>query len=121
AWNSKNELSYCFNIGVGLTEKMNDAKKKMPTYFDLATQLREDAYLSDSRKKHKYRQDSWLGYLITDKTDSKDFTSELNTDFQKDILPKLSGMKTINDCLKFYEKFDFWGNTLKKQVEQLEK
>ena len=118
-WNSKDELSFCFNIGVGLTEKMNDTKKKKPTYFDLATQLREDAYLSESRIKHKYRQDGWLGYLMTTKTDLSDFTNELSTDFEKDILPKLDGLESIEDCFKFYEKFDFWGNTLKMQVEKL--
>ncbi|RRQ47900.1 DUF4304 domain-containing protein [Maribacter algicola] len=118
-WNSKDELSFCFNMGVGLTEKMIDIKKKKPTYFDLATQLREDSYLSESRIKHKYRQDGWLGYSITDKTDLSDFTSELSMDFEKDILPKLIALESIEDCLNFYEKFDFLGNTLKMQVEKL--
>jgi len=120
-WNSKNELSFCFNIGVGLTQKMNDLKKKKPTYFDVATPLREDAYLSAKRKQHRYRQDGWLGYLMTTKTDLHDFSGELNTDFQQDILPKLNELKTIDDYLNFYGKFDFWGNNLKKQVEELEK
>ncbi|MET7029904.1 DUF4304 domain-containing protein [Sediminicola luteus] len=120
-WNSKFELSFCFNIGVGLTEKMTDSKRKKPSYFDLATILREEAYLSDSRKKHKYRQDGWLGYLIKDNTDLNDFTNELNKDFEKEILLKLSGLKSIKDCLQFYEKFDFWGDNLKQQIEEIEK
>ncbi len=120
-WNSKEELSFCFNIGVGLTENLSDPNKKKATYFDVATELREDAYLSDKRNKHKYRQDSWLGYLLTDKTDLDDFKNELKNDFENDILPKLNGLETIQDCLEFYRQFDFWGERLQNQVDELKK
>ena len=118
-WNSKNELSFCFNIGVGLTEKMNDEKKKKPSYYDLAVELREESYLSEFRKSSKYRQDGWIGYLMTDKTDLTDFTNELKTDFEIDILPKLEMLKTLDDCLLFYDKHDFWGDNLRRQIAEI--
>ncbi len=120
-WNSKEELSFCFNIGVGLNANIKDPNKKKVTYFDLATPLREDAYLSDFRKKHKYRKDGWLGYKITEQTDMEDFTNELKTDLEIHILPKINGLESIDDCLEFYGKFEFWNNVLKKQVEELRK
>ncbi|NJB71966.1 hypothetical protein GGR42_002428 [Saonia flava] len=120
-WNSKEELSFCFNIGVGLTEKMKDPNRKKATYFDLAVPLREDTYLKDNRREHKYRKDGWLGYKLTGKTDLSDFTNELKTDFEIDILPKLNGLKTLDDCLEFYGQFEFWNNVLKTQVEELRK
>lgn len=118
-WNIKEELSFCFNIGVGLTDNLSDPNKKKATYFDIVTQLREAAYLSDKRNKHKYRQDGWLGYLLTDKTDLEDFKNELKNDFENDILPKLNGLETIQDCLEFYRQFDFWGELLQNQVDEL--
>jgi len=50
-----------------------------------------------------------------------DFTNELKTDFEIDILPKLNGLKTLDDCLEFYGQFEFWNNVLKTQVEELRK
>lgn len=120
-WNSKEELSFCFNIGVGLTENLSDPNKKRATHFDLATELREDAYLPEKRNKHKYRQDGWLGYFMTDKTDLEDFKNKLRNDFESYILPKLNGLETIQDCLEFYRKFDFWGKRLQNQVDELKK
>ncbi|UZO82387.1 DUF4304 domain-containing protein [Aquimarina sp. ERC-38] len=116
-YNRKDKLSFCFNIGVGLTKKMKDPVRKKPIYSDLTTYLREPSYLSDSRIEHKYRKDGWLGYLMTNKTDLEDFTNELSIDFEKEILPKLDELTSIENCLKFYEKFNFWGNVLQTQVE----
>ena len=116
-WNSKDELSFCFNIGVGLLADLKDGRK--PTHFDMATPLREDAYLSGERNKHKYRKDGWLGYLITDATDLNDFIKELEKDFELDILPKLRELNTLEDCLKFYGQFEFWGENLQKRVKEL--
>jgi hypothetical protein len=120
-YNSKNELSFCFNIGVAITELIKDPFKKEATYYDTVTNLRENAYLSENRTKHKYRQNGWLGYLITDETDLIEFTEELRKDFEIDILPKLDQLNTLEDCIKFYQKFNFWGDNLKKVLEKLEK
>jgi hypothetical protein len=116
-WNSKDELSFCFNIGVGLTGYLTDKKKV--AHFDNVTPLREDSYLSKNRKKHKYRQDGWLGYLMTEKTDLNDFVKEFKIDLEEEILPKLNGLKNIDDCLDFYSQFDFWGKNLQKKVSEL--
>jgi hypothetical protein len=120
-WNSLNEISFCFNIGVALTEKLKDPQKKKASYFDIVTVLRENAYLSETRLKHKFRQNGWLGYLLTDKTDLVEFTNELKYDFENDILPKLKQLNTLDDCLTFYQRFDFWGENLRKVIENLNK
>ncbi|WP_147377249.1 DUF4304 domain-containing protein [Mangrovibacterium diazotrophicum] len=116
-WNSKEEMSFCFNIGVGLTANLTDKKKV--THFDNLTPLREDSYLSKNRKKHKFRKEGWLDYLMTEKTDLNDFTKELKIDFEEDILPKLNGLQNIKDCLEFYRQFDIWGSNLQRKVNQL--
>ncbi|NVK73132.1 MAG: DUF4304 domain-containing protein [Oceanospirillaceae bacterium] len=118
-WNSQESLSFCFNIGVGLTEYLKDPSRKKATYFDIVTKLREDAYLSDDRKKNKYRPESGLGYTVTSQTNLADFISELSIDFESDILPKLGSLKTLQDCLDFYRQFDFWGEQLQNQVDRL--
>ena len=120
-FNSKDKISFCFNIGIALTDKLIDPEKKKATYYDLATNVREDGYLSNSRKKHKYRADGWLGYVITKDTMVSKFVEELKIDFENEILPKIDGLRTINDCLKFYKQFDFWGENLEKQVDEIKK
>ncbi len=118
-WNSKEELSFCFNIGVALTGKLSDKDRKKATYHDVATQLREDSYLSEDRVNHKYRQSGWLGYLITDKTDLTDFIDEFKIDFEENILPTLGKLLTLKDCVDFYSKFDFWSLVLNRQIKEL--
>jgi hypothetical protein len=118
-WNSKEELSFCLNIGIALTGKLNDPNKRKATYYDVATPLREDAYLSEERKKQKYRKGGWLGYIISGKTDLTDFVNEFKIDFEKDILPTLDKLQSLKDCVKFYEQFDFWSDVLKRQIKEL--
>ncbi len=118
-WNTKDELSFCFNIGIGLTEKLKDGKNEKPSYFDLTTDLREDAYLSTKRNNQKYRKDGWLGYRLTNKTDLSDFKSELKKDFEEDILPKLNSLGSLEDCLEFYGQFDDEGQRLQSQLDKL--
>ena len=117
-WNSKEELSFCLNIGVALTEKLADKEKKKATYFDIVTQLREDAYLTEERQKIKKEKGGWLGYKITDTTNAKDFIDDFKIDLEENILKQLDQLKTLKDCMLFYEKFDFWGNNLKRQIEE---
>lgn len=117
-WNSKEELSFCLNIGVTLTEKLTDKEKKKATYFDLATPLREDAYLTEERRQIKKFKGGWLGYKITDETNTSEFIADFRIDMEENILKQLDQLKTLNDCVLFYEKFDFWGNNLKRQIEE---
>jgi hypothetical protein len=116
-WNSKKELSFCLNIGVALTEKLADKEKKKATYFDLATPVREDAYLTEERKQAK-KYKGGLGYKITDKTDVTEFITDFKIDFEDNILKILDGFKTLSDCVIFYEKFSFWGDNLKSQIKE---
>jgi hypothetical protein len=117
-WNSKEELSFCLNIGVALTEKLADKEKKKATYFDIATQVREDAYLTEERQRVKKTQGGWLGYKITDKTDLTEFIKEFKIDLEENILKILDRLKSLSDCITFYEKFGFWGDNLKRQIEE---
>jgi hypothetical protein len=117
-WNSKEELSFCLNIGVALTEKLADKEKKKVTHFDIATPVREDAYLTEERRQIKKEKGGWLGYKITDTTNINDFIIDFKIDLEENILEQLDQLKTIKDCVLFYEKFDFWGKNLKQQIEE---
>ena len=117
-WNSKEELSFCLNIGVALSEKLADKEKKKATYFDVATPLREDAYLTQERQKIKKAKGGWLGYKITDKTNINDFIADFKIDLESNILKQLDELKTLKDCVLFYEKFDIWVDNLKRQIAE---
>lgn len=118
SFNSKEELSFCLNIGVALTEKLADKEKKKASFYDLATQVREDAYLPEDRQIAKKAQGGWLGYKITDKTILPEFISEFKIDFEENILRILNGFETLSDCVVFYEKFGPWTSGLKRQIEE---
>jgi Domain of unknown function (DUF4304) len=119
-WNSKEELSFCLNIGVALTKKLADKEKKKATYFDLATPLREDSYLTEARQKIKKVKGGWLGYKITDTTNINEFIADFKIDLENNILEQLNELKTLKDCVLFYEKFGIWGDILKTQIEDCE-
>jgi hypothetical protein len=119
-WNSKEELSFCLNIGVALTERLGDKQKKRATYFDIATNLREDAYLTEERQHIKKSKGGWLGYKITDSTNVNDFVADFKIDLEDNILKRLGLLTTLSECIQFYSKFEFWGNNLKRQIEECE-
>jgi len=111
SWNTRNNVDFCFNIGIALKSKIKDFSKK-PTHFDLTVRIREGAYLSESRKTTRYR--SKAGYSIDQSTNLDDFIMEAKFDFEDEILPTLGKLKTITDCLDFYGNMPFWGSQLKK-------
>lgn len=117
-WNSKEELSFCLNIGIALTAKLADKEKKKATYSDIATYLREDAYLTEDRKQYIKSKGGWLGYKITDKTNVKEFIADFKIDLEDNILKILDEFKSLQDCLSFYKQFDFWWNNLKRQIDE---
>lgn len=117
-WNSKEELSFCLNIGVALTEKLADTEKKKATYFDLAIQLREDAYLTEERQQIKKDKGGWLGYKITDKTSLNEFIDDFKIDLEDNILKRINELMTLADCVSFYDKYEFWADNLKRQIEE---
>jgi len=116
-WNSKEELSFCLNIGVALTERLADKEKRKATYNDMAVQTREDTYLPKERIEIKKDKGGWLGYVITDTTNVQDFIDYFRIDLEDNILKRLDELKTLKDCVEFYEKVEFWGNNLKKSIE----
>ena len=115
-WNSKEGVSFCLNIGVALTKLLKDNEKKKATYFDIKTILREDAYITEERKSQKSR--GGLGYEITDTTNLNYFINDFKIDLEDHILKQLGELKTLKDCVLFYEKFDFWGNNLKRLIKE---
>lgn len=116
-WNSADHVSFCFNIGVGLTARLQPNKKPPVSLHDILTRMGERAYLSEERVNHKYREGSSLsGYLITNQTSTEDFIRELRIDFEEEILPKLNALQTMEDCIAFYRPFPVWGKHLEKAV-----
>jgi hypothetical protein len=111
SWNTKNDVNFCFNIGIALKSVMKDISKK-PAYSDLTIMLRQGGYLSDIRNTNTYKNKN--GYVINQDTDIDDFTKELKIDFEKEILLQLNKLKTINDCVDYYGNFPFWGDRLKE-------
>lgn len=118
-WNSKEKVSFCFNIGIALTQNLRDVNKKKASHFDIVTYTREDTYLSDNRQKHSFRKDGWLGYLITDETNLAEFILELRIDIENEILNKLEKLQTLKDCVDFYGDFKIWGEILKEQIKKI--
>lgn len=113
SWNSKDSVDFRFNIGIALKVTLKDAQKKKATYNDLTTHLDEGTFLPD-RKNRKFGDNQ--GYSINDKTNIEQFIAALKTDFETYILPRLEEPKNLADCVKFYERFPFWGDNLKKVI-----
>jgi hypothetical protein len=115
SWNSKDSVDFRFNIGIALKATVKDEQKKKATYYDLTTHLDEGAFLPD-RVNRKFGNNQ--GYSITDKTDIEQFINALKIDFETYILPGLEEPKTLADCIRFYNQFPFWGDNLKKVIEE---
>ena len=116
SWNSKDNVDFCFNIGVAVKATMKDNEKKKPTVHDLTVYLREGFYLPDRRKEYKYRNKT--GYKLRQDTDIIDFTSELKSDFENFILPYLDKLNSLKDCIDKFGNLTFWGDKLIKVIEK---
>jgi len=115
-WNSKEDLSFCFNIGMALTNRLKDKKKA--GYFDIVgIPLRHQAFLSENRNQVLNDGSGGLGYRITNNTDLIIFIKEFKIDFEYSILKPLDELKTIKDWLAFYEKFDVLNKYLRQHLE----
>ena len=104
-WNSKEDLSFCFNTGMALTNRLKD-KKKANFYDIVGIPLRHEIYLSEKRCQVLKERGGWLGYRITEKTDLNSFIEDFKIDFEDAILKPLDELKSIKDWIVFYEKFD---------------
>ena len=115
SWNSKDSVDFRFNIGIALKATVKDIQKKKATLYDLTTHLDEGTFLPDRRNRSFGNNQ---GYSITDTTDLTDFISAVQYDFERYILPGLEELQNLTDCIKFYERFPFWGDSLKKVITE---
>jgi hypothetical protein len=115
SWNTKDDVTFCFNIGIGLKSLMKDHTLK-PKYTDLTIPIRQDSYLPDSRKVNQNKNTT--GYIINSASDINDFIKEIKIDFEEWILPALDELRTIADCINYYEKIPFWGDHLKRVINK---
>ncbi len=115
SWNSKDNVDFRFNIGIALKATVKDEQKKKVTHFDLTTHLDEGTFLPD-RINRKFGNNQ--GYSIKDNTNFEEFIKAMKMDFEIYILPGLEEPKTLADCIKFYERFPFWGENLKRVISE---
>lgn len=108
SWNSKDDVTFCFNTGIALKATLTDFKK--PSYHNRIINIRESFYLSPDRKEHRYRNKT--GYKLVDNTDLESFIKELKRDFESQIMPQLEHLQSLNDCLDLYGNVPFWGELL---------
>lgn len=116
SWNDKDNVEFCFNIGIGLTATLKDTEKKKAGYNDLSIHVRENFHLPDNRQEHKYKNN--VGYTLKSDTDFDDFKKEMIYDFENGILPKLDTLRTLKDCVNFYGGLTFWGDNLKRVISE---
>jgi hypothetical protein len=116
SWNDKDNVDFCFNIGIGLTATLKDTTKKKAGYNDLTVQVREGLYLPDNRQEHKYKNN--VGYSVKSNTDLTDFINEMSIDFEQAILLKLDTLKSLKDCVDLYGGLVFWGDNLKRVISE---
>lgn len=117
SWNNKDSVDFCFNIGIALKVTMKDSGKKRPAYHDLTVYLREGYYLFPNRSIHEFRNKT--GYTVNEETDLGAFINELRTDFIDHILPPLEQLNSIQGCIDSFGDVPFWGEHLKKVINNL--
>lgn len=115
SWNTKNDVCFCFNIGIA--PKATAKNPLRPTYADLIMMTREDIYLPADRLTHKYKNNT--GYILESSSDLKEFSTELKNDFELYILPRLEELKTLNDCITHFNTIPFLGNRFKTTITDL--
>ena len=111
SWNLRDDISFCFNIGIGLKATMENPNGS-PGFHDLTVGLRQGAYLTKPKEFNKHRNQT--GYLVKTGDDFDEFVNIVTADLEHDILPKLSTLKTLKDCVDYYEASPFWGDNLKR-------
>lgn len=117
SWNGKEQVDFCFNIGIVV--KRDSIADENPTVHDLTVYLREGFYLPDQRKEYQYRNKS--GYTLTNEAIQNEFLSEIEIDFNQYILPYLENLQTFRDCLYSFGEIAFWGEKLRKVINDIEK
>lgn len=114
SWNSKDNLDFCFNIGIALKKLVEREERKTPTWRDMVIQFREGKYLPDATLR---KFGNSVGYTITTNTPLEEFFTAVEYDFVTYILPKLDELKSLDDWLRAYGDVPFWGERLKTSVQ----
>ncbi|ADB42037.1 DUF4304 domain-containing protein [Spirosoma linguale] len=112
SWNTKDQVDFCFNVGIALTATLRDPLKKKALYSDLTVHLREGSFLPRLQVKSKYYTKN--GYSIDSETDINEFGAFIRHDFSEYILPELSKWKTLEDGICYFDQYGFWGIHLRK-------
>lgn len=116
SWSSKDRVDFCFNIGAALKVSVKDADKKKPTVHDLTVYLRESFYLPDSRQEYKFRNKT--GYILTEQVDLNEFVTDFKYDFENHILPTMDNLNSLQNCVDKFGGISFWGDNLKRVIEE---
>lgn len=116
SWNDKDNVDFCFNIGIALKANLRDKEKEKPTAHDLTVYLREGFYLPKERKENGFRNKS--GYILKTEMDFEEFAEEIVSDFSNHILPYLEGINTPKDCISHFGEITFWGENLKRVIRE---
>lgn len=116
SFNSKDNIDFCFNIGIALEKFIADKTRKKVTGYDIAIPCREQSFISKNRQEHKFRKN--LGFHIEANTNMEDFKTEFRIDFEQNILPILESLNSIEECIEFYDKMPLWKNTFRKLVDK---
>ena len=116
SWNDRDNVDFCFNIGIALKANLRDKEKGKPTAHDLTVYLRENFFLPKQRQENGFRNKS--GYILKTETDFNEFADELISDFVNHILPYLESINTLKDCLSHFGEITFWGENLKRVMRE---
>jgi hypothetical protein len=116
SWNTKDNVDFCFNIGVALKVTMNEEDKQLPTVQNLTAYLKEGFYLPDNRQVYGFKGKA--GYVLSDHTILDDFIEELKSDFENHILPGLDKLNSLQNCIDKYGDITFWGDNLKSVIAE---
>lgn len=118
SFNTKDKVDFCFNIGIALEKLIADKTNKKITGYDIAIPCREQSFIFKNRQEHKFRKN--LGFHIESNTNMEAFKTEFIIDFEKNILPILESLNSIEKCIDFYDKMPLWKDTFRKLVEKNE-
>ncbi|MEZ0543187.1 DUF4304 domain-containing protein [Fibrella arboris] len=114
SWNLSNSVHFRFNIGMALKATVRNEHKKKVTYHDLITHIDEGVFLPD-RINRKFGNN--LGYSIEVETILNEFISVLKIDFENYIIPGLGKFESLDDWLRFYERFPVLYDSLKRKIQ----
>ena len=116
SWNAKNKVDFCFNISIVLKTAANYNEHKKPSGYNPTVCLRENYFLPDKRKQHKFR--SKIGYALNEDVESDEFTAHLKIDFEDHILPALNKLNSLQNCVDEFGDLTFWGDNLKRIIAE---